>query len=248
MRNSAGWLRPRGVRREARCPGLVPPQPMRGGGGRNSAAGTPTTYPDAVPVATHTLPLSDPPAGTRSARDDAVDRHRLASPTGPTRRLRHGQHVAPEFRSPQRLGPTETGEADRSAGRVRALGPDHRGADGGRWRLVGRGVRADRFQNADPAPCRVHDAVAAPLRTSAERSRRAGPAASAVLQRPRRIHTGVALPGRSHVRVCRPAFMLCLVHISGIRCFAVLAAQCTHHRVVGVSPVRPSLMPEPSDP
>jgi len=42
-------------------------------------------------------------------------------------------------------------------------------------------------------------------------------AASLVLQRPRRIHTGVALPGRSHVRVRRPAFMLCLVHISGIR-------------------------------
>lgn len=159
MGNSAGWLRPRGVRRAARCPGPVSPQPMRGGGGRNGAAGTPTTSPDAMPVATHTLPLSDPPAGNRDQRGTTQ-----STGTGSHRRPAQRADCAMGSMSPphslhhKELGPTETGGG--------------RQVSGHRVWATGRGVRADRFQNADPAPCRAHDAVAPPLRTSAERSRR----------------------------------------------------------------------------
>jgi len=152
------------------------------------AAGTAPTPPASrprIPVwcpgATHTPALLDPLGRQRrSARHDAVVRHRLASPSGPTSRLRHGWHVAPERRSPQ--GAWFEGDIGTSAGEWVRLGVLVliEWADGGHGRV--------------------------------------GPV---VLQRPRRRHTGVALPGRSHVRVRRPTFMLCLVPISGIRCFAV---------------------------
>jgi hypothetical protein len=160
-------------------------------------------HPDAVPVATHTLPLSDPPAGNPDQRGTTQ-----STGTGSHRRPAERADCAMGSMSPPHshhrkgLGPTGTGGADRSVGRVWATGR-------GRDRLVGRGVRADRFQTRHSGPQRNDHAV---------------------LQRPRRIHTGVALPGRSHVRVCRPALMPCLVHISGIRCLAVLpvlAEQCT---------------------
>ncbi len=158
--------RPRGVRRAARCPG--PPQPMRGGAGRNDAAGTATTYADVVPRRdAHPVPLGSTSRRPRSAWDDAIDRHRLASPTGRTSRLRHGQHVAPEAVHHKGLGSTETGGP---TGRRGGSGPPVliTRADEGHGRPVGRGVR-DRFRNAGPAPLRVHDVVVAPLRTSGER-------------------------------------------------------------------------------
>ncbi len=212
---------------------------MRGGGGRNGAAGTPTMCPDDVSrrVArsnAHPAPLGSTSRQPRSACDDAVDRHRLASPTGPTSRLRHGQHVAPEFRSPQ--GAWADGDRGKPTGQRARSGPPDVAVVG--WSVAV--VRADRFQNADPAPCRVHDAVAAPLRTSAQRSRPAGRAASAMLQRPRPMHTGVALPDRSHARGRRPALMLCLLHTSGIRCLAVLAERCTHHGLHHGRPCAPA--------
>lgn len=58
---------------------------------------------------THPAPLGSTSRQPRWAWDDAVDRHRLASPTGPTSRLRHGQHVAPNSVHHKGLGPTETG-------------------------------------------------------------------------------------------------------------------------------------------
>lgn len=104
-------------------PRPVPPQPMRGGGGRNGAAGTPTTYPDAVPVATHTLPLSDPPAGNRDQRGTTP-----STGTGSHRRpvLRAdcamGSMSPPNSVHHKGVGRRRQGEADRSAGRVWALG------------------------------------------------------------------------------------------------------------------------------
>lgn len=117
----------------------------------------------------------------------------------------------------------DRGRPGRSAGRV-GLPVLIQGADGGHHRLVGSGVGRPLPECRSWAPSAPRRRGRATPDIGGTITPCYGPAASAVLQRPRRIHTGVALPGRSHMRVCRPAFMLCLVHVSGIRCFAVLAA------------------------
>lgn len=123
--------------------------------------------------ADRTAPALPAPRQRRAAWHDAVDRLRLASPTGPTRRLRHGRHVAPDI---------------------------------GHHKSHGRRGRA-----TPEAGGTGHALLPA--------------AVSLVFQRPRRIHTGVALPGRSHVRVCRPAFMVAPVRMSDIWRLVVLAGQ-----------------------
>lgn len=216
MGNSARWLRPRGVRRAARCPGLVAPQPMRGGGGRNGA-GTRRRIPTRCPWQRTPCPSRIHQQATAISWDDAVDRHRLASPTGPTSRLRHGQHVAPAFPSPQ--GAWAYGDRGKPTGQRAGSGPPD----------------AVFAQTASRMPILRHVGPRTPWPRHSGHRRND----HAVLQRPRRIHTGVALPGRSHVRVCRPALMLCLVHISGIRCLAVLAVlgeQCTRHGLTTAVP------------
>jgi hypothetical protein len=69
---------------------------------------------------------------------------------------------------------------------------------------------------------------------------------SVALQRPRRIHTGAALPGRAHVRVCRPAFMLCPVRMSGIRCSVVLVPPGSSRTCAALAGVRGLHPPGPA--
>jgi hypothetical protein len=167
----------------------------------------PTAYPDAMPVATHTLPLSDPPAGNRDQRGTTQ-----STGTGSHRRPAQRADCAMGSMSPphslhhKEPGPTETGG--------------------------GRQVSGPGLGHASRMPILRHVGPRTPWPRHSGHRRND----HAVLQRPRRIHTGVALPGRSHVRVCRPALMLCLVHISGIRCLAVLAEQCTRHGLITAVP------------
>ncbi len=209
---------------------------MQGGGGRNGAAGTPrcvpTTYPGALPVATHTLPLSDPPAGNRDQRATTP-----STGTGSHRRPVQRADCAMGSMSPPNsvhhkgLGPTETGGSRPASG----PGLGHRGRTCSqgcrRWPWPAGRSRCSRRRLPECRSC----SMSGPRRRDPATPDIGGTitpcwaAAPAVLQRPRRIHTGVALPDRSHARVRRPALMLCLVHTSGIRCLAVLAERCTHH-------------------
>lgn len=229
MGNSSGWLRPRGVHQGARCPGLVEPQPVRA-----VPAGMALAPPAPDRVSRHGARRNAHPAPLGSTRQaTAISVARRCPPAQPRIADRSNEPIASwPARRPKRRSPPQgawfDGDMGTSAGeraRVRVLVLID-GADGGHGRLVGSGVRVDRFQSADPAaPFGSTTSWVAPLPDIGGTDHALSPAAaSVVLQRPRRIHTGVALPGRSHVRVCRPAFMLCLVHNSGIRCLAVLVS------------------------
>lgn len=182
------------------------------------------------PDATHTLPLSDPPAGNRDQRGTTPSTG-TGSHRRPVRRAdcAMGSMSPPERRSPQ--GAWADGRRGRPTGqraRARATGPDHRGLT---VAVAGWSVAAF-AQTAFGIPILRH------FGSTTSWSRHFGhlvptsdiggtdhavPRAAASARTPTTPaypYTGVALPGRSHVRVCRPVFMLCPARIAGIRCFA----------------------------
>lgn len=193
--------------------------------------GTPTTHPDAVPRRQRT------PCPSRIHQQaTAISVGRRRRPAQARIADRSDEPIAPwaACRPPnvvhhKELGPT--GGGGRPTGqraRARATGPDHRGLT---VAVAGWSVAAF-AQTAFGIPILRH------FGSTTSWSRHFGhlvptsdiggtdhavPRAAASARTPTTPaypYTGVALPGRSHVRVCRPVFMLCPARIAGIRCFA----------------------------